>query len=217
METADYIAIIGWPITFVLGLLSSLVVQRATKKKKIIAWALVGESNILSEEVLTGFGVPIKVLVNNQEEANLSTIRVRIGNKGNIEITNAKIPFAFGHNAVVHVGQFISDIGTYSKKVRLSKQGNTAILEMDHINPGQSFDIEFLVGNYNIGDLIVDMAEPGVELRQTESTRWDFPKGIGESFVLDIFGFRIDPTARNTGLIVEEMRNLRKVLEKNIK
>ena len=166
LDIGNFITIIGWIVSFALGLLSALIVQKRGKLRKVLAWSLVSESDLLSRETLdeleAGFGVPIRVLIRDREETELSTIRVRVLNSGNVELQNLTLHFKFGPEARVYVGRYIGDLGVFRKKLKLEKHETTATLEIMHINPAQEFEVEFLVSKYRHDHFTVDMAEPGI-------------------------------------------------------
>ncbi|HUT72881.1 MAG TPA: hypothetical protein VMW89_19595 [Desulfatiglandales bacterium] len=218
IKSSDWITIVGWGVTFLLGVLLTILTQRISKKKKKIIWSLVNESNLLShatqEELETGFGVPVKVFMGPNQVTDLSTIRIKVGNTGNVELQNITLYFRFGDDAKVYVGRYIGDLGVYRKKLSLEKMDNVATLEIAHINKGQSFEVEFLVGQYQVGDIVVDMAEPGVSLKRVSSFRLEAGLGKFEHFSLGFWGVKYDPTATQTSYLVAEVRNLRHALLK---
>jgi hypothetical protein len=223
LKTPEVITVIGWGVTFVLGVLATILAQRLTKQRKRISWSLVNESSLLSEESLQeiseGFHVPLKILVNGNEETNLSTLRVKVANTGNIEVENVQLHFSFGENAVAHVGRYLGNLGVYRQSLHLEKNRNVATLDIAHINNGQSFEVEFLVAGYRPGDFCVDMAAPGVTLKQTDqlSLEVGIGRATGHAVSVGLFGVKYEPTATQTSLLVSEVRELRKVLERAIK
>jgi len=63
MNISDWITIVGWPISLVITILGTVVVETLIRKKrKIISWDKVGEISIVRGSLLSSFGVPIKVL-----------------------------------------------------------------------------------------------------------------------------------------------------------
>jgi hypothetical protein len=90
---------------------------------------------------------------------------LRIISDSNLEIQNVKLYFKFGATAIVHVGRYVGDATAYSETLTLTRSENQAALTIAHINPKQEFDVEFLVASYRAGNVSVDMAEPGVTLR----------------------------------------------------
>ncbi|ACC84355.1 hypothetical protein [Nostoc punctiforme] len=213
MKTSDWITIAGWVVSFILGLIASLIIQNRAKKKQIIAWSVVGESNIITNESFGGFTVPIKIFVNGIEENNLSTVRVRVGNKGNTEITNIRLIFKFGSKANLFSGELVQNLGAYADCLHINNQGNSATLDIDYINHSYFFDIDFLVGKYEIRDIHVDMAKAGVELIKTEFTRWDleFTQSI-----IDILNSKVSTIDTTYILkdIVNELSKIRQIMDK---
>ena len=219
-DTSNWITIIGWPVTFVLGIAATLIAQRLSTKRKCVGWTLVSESNLLSEatlhEIQAGFGVPLGITINDSSVTDLATIRIKVGNTGNSEIADITLHFRFGNDANVYVGRYIGDLGVYRQKLSLEKRGNVATIGVKHINRGQSFEVEFLVGNYNTADVVVDMAEPGVDLRRLSSVRLEEGLGRLEFFSLGMFGVRYDPTATQTAHVAEEVKILRRTIAEHL-
>jgi hypothetical protein len=185
MSSSDWVNVIGWFVSFILGTISATFVQNYFQQRKIIAWAVVGELNIITPEAFSGFNVPIKIFIDNQEETSISVVKIRLGNKGNTEITNLSIQFNFGNNANVYGGEFSGKLGVYRNSIKLSKSGNSAAIDIDYINKNQSFDIDFYVGKYIMGEVSADMAKAGVELRKTQFTQWDLiTRNILEELIL---------------------------------
>jgi len=214
LNSSSWITIIGWPVTFVLGIAATLITQRLNAKRKRVGWTLVSESNLLSEATLhniqTGFGVPLGITINNAPVTDIATIRIKVGNTGNSDITGITLHFRFGDDAKVYVGRYIGDLGVYRQKLSLQKHDNVSTIGVKHINRGQSFEVEFLVGNYHPGDVIVDMAEPGVDLRRLSNVHLEEGLGRFAHFSLGMFGVRYDPTATQTAHVAEEVKSLRR-------
>lgn len=223
LNSAEWVAIIGWPVTFVLGVAATVLAQRLTKQRKRISWSLANESSLLSEESLReiseGFHVPLKIMINGKEETNLNTLRVKVANTGNIELQGVKLHFSFGEDAVAYVGRYIGDLGVYRQSLHLEKNRNVAALDIAHINAGQSFEVEFLVGGYRTGDFSLDMAAPGVTLKQTDQLSLEVGiwKATGNALSVGLLGIKYEPTAIQTSLLVNEVRQLRKAIEQGIK
>lgn len=221
LSNSELIQIIAWPVTFLLGIAATLITQRIGRKNKNIRWSLVNESNLLSndalEEISAGFGVPVKVQVGGIEQNDLTTIRVKLANTGNVEVEHITLHFRFGQDSKVHVGRYLGELGEYRKALNLEKSGNSAALEIQHINSKQNFEVEFLVTNYQSGDFAVDLAAPGVSLQRTDIATLEASKGIFKSLAIGAIGVRYDPTATQTALLVEEVRRLRQMLSKNTK
>ncbi|MEW8508991.1 MAG: hypothetical protein AB2598_20085 [Candidatus Thiodiazotropha sp.] len=217
LSTSDLVQIIGWPVTFILGVVATLIAQRIGKKKKRISWSLVSESNFLSKDALeqinTEFRVPVKVIVGEAEQSDLSIVRVKVANTGNIEVENFTLNFDFGSEAKVHVGRYIGKLGAYRQALSLEKTGSSAALSIQHINPKQSFEAEFLVGDYHPGDFNVDLSAPGVSLQRTDLAALEASKEILKSISYGAIGVKYDPNATQTAFLVDELKRLRKVIE----
>lgn len=91
---------------------------------------------------------------------------------------------------------------------------NAATLVIAHINSGQSFEVEFLVDQYQPGNIIVDMAEAGVELKKLTNVRLEQGLVRLAHISLGAFGLRYDPPALQTANLVEEVKLIRESLNK---
>lgn len=217
------LVVAGWVVTFVLGLITAIVVQRLGKTRKRVSWSLVGESSLLSQHDLeglkSGFGVPVGILIEGQPVDDLSILKVRIGNTGNDHINSIRLHFSFGDQAKVYVGRYVGDLGVYQDALKLEKTPNESSLSIDHMNKGQVLELEFLVSNYDPGEFSADMAEPEVELRKTENltAELSISKGVFATLSMGMLGLRYEPAAVQTALLVEEVKALRRAIEKTIR
>lgn len=219
-NTANVLVVIGWAVTFVLGIVTAVVVQRLGKVRKRVSWTLIGESSLLSqhdlEGIQSGFGVPVGISIEGRPVDDLSILKVRLGNTGNAHINAICIHFSFGDQARVYVGRYVGDLGVYRDALKLEKTRNKASLSIGHMNKGQVLELEFLVSNYEPGGFSADMAEPEVELRQTENLAAELSvsKGALASFSMGLLGVRYEPAAVQTSLLVQEVKALRRAVER---
>lgn len=174
LTSSDWINVLGWFVSFILGTISATLVQNYFRQRKIISWAAIGESNIITDKAFSSFSVPVKILINNQEETSISIVKIRIKNSGNTEIDQVTIQLNFGSNANLYGGNFSGKLGVYRNHLRLNQIGNTADIEIDYINPNQYLDVDFYVGKYIIGEVEADMAKSGVKLKEYTILNEDF-------------------------------------------
>jgi hypothetical protein len=153
-------------------------------------------------------------LVNGNEEPSVSAVRLKIANTGNKELESLMLHLDFGESATAHVGQIVGDIGVYKDKLKMTKDGSKASIEIGHINKGQSFEVEFLVGKYNLGNVKADMAAFGIELKQTE--KFQLEAGLSKitkgAISASIMGVRYDSTAVHTANLANEVKLLRSTI-----
>ncbi len=184
LTASDWINVIGWFASFILGTISATLVQNYFKQRRIVSWSVVGESNIITDKAFSSFNVPVKIFINNQEETSISIVKIRIVNSGNTEINQVTIQMNFGNNATVYGGEFSGKLGVYRNHLRLNQAGNIADIEIDYINPSQNFDVDFYVGKYIIGEVEADMAKPGVKLKQYIMLNEDFLSDLNLPYVI---------------------------------
>lgn len=221
MEVSDWLTAIGWVVSFVLGIAATLFVKWRSRPRKVLAWAVVSESQPFSsgalEEISTGFGVPVSVRIGDNKHVSVSVVRIRLACVGNVELENMAVVFSFGETAKLHVGRYIGDLGVYRERLALTRDETTARLAIRHINPAQDFEVEFLVSEYEEGDVVVDMAEAGVTLKKSAEAVISSSLGrkafLSANLGLFGMGVRLDAQAYQTARLVDEISSLRAVLK----
>ncbi len=220
-NTRDILIMSGWIITFFFGIVATLITQRYSKERKVLSWTVSSESDVLSGNTMSAlsgaFGVPLKILVDGKDEPSISTVRLKIANTGNTELKKIKLHFNFGDLATAHVGQIVGEVGVYKDELKMSRDGNKAEIEINYINKGQSFEVEFLVGKYIRGDVCVDMAAPGVEFKQADKVQLEAAlTRVGvEIMSIGLPGISYNKTYQTSNLI-NEVKLLRSTIEKAV-
>ena len=81
METRDYISIAGWIVTFFLGAISAgIVVPRLNRKRKIIAWAVISESDLIPRELSQVLGIrDVQLRIRKQPSLQTVTDEENVG------------------------------------------------------------------------------------------------------------------------------------------
>ncbi len=169
MSPSNWTLVAGWFATFVFGTISGLILRGVSQERKVIGWSVINESNILTTEAFAGINASVKLIINDKEETSVSIVTTRISNKGSKEIENIRLWFEFGQNTIVYVGNFPDDLGVYKNCLKFKLDGSKAILDIDYLNNSSFFDVDFLVGKYEIGKVYVDMKMPGVKLVKIKS------------------------------------------------
>lgn len=213
-ETPLWLTPVGWVVTFLLGIISAVIIQRMTRKKKVISWSLLSESELFSENIAEQTSLPIKVMVGDSENTSLSAVNLRIGNTGNEVISDLNIHTTFNEGATVLKHEIENPLGEYARHVSRSTKSNELKLNLKFINPKQIIDLEVLLGDYSPGSIVVDLAAPGVELRRQATGRWDISTSILKSIALSIAGIRYDPTVSPLTELAETMRAISKRLDR---
>ena len=213
LDIKDYFPLIGWIVTFVLGAVSAgLIVPRLTKKRKIIAWATMAETELIPKEMTEKLGIPVTLTVGAHQPKSLSVVQLRFGSGGNEIIENIPVAVKFGKDCQILNVRAAYDLGEYGKKLKWTEGQDRMDLEIPFLNPRQYFELEVLISNYERGAVDVDQAVPGIELKRQQASNWDlaisksFARGLGLSF----FGVRYDPTAQAMGEIADELKAIRR-------
>jgi hypothetical protein len=63
MQPKDWIPVIGWFVVFILGIISGVVVPRLTLKRKIMAWGVAAETELVPRVLSQTLGVPVVLQV----------------------------------------------------------------------------------------------------------------------------------------------------------
>ncbi len=213
LDVTNWITIISWPIIFILGLLSALIITKYTKKKKVLSYAIISEIDVFTPDQFIDYEIPINIDINGISENSLSTTRLRIGNRGNTEITNFSIAIRFGEETKLHFEKLICDSKSYEDTIEITRSINFVKLDIGHLNKGQTFEIDFILSNHTKGEIQVELAEPGVMIKKIDPIKFDFPVGLLSGVSIGLFGLRTDPSAQHTKDLVEELSRLRKIVE----
>ncbi len=211
----DWLPAIGWVVTFILGIISGgIVIPKLTRKRKIIDWAVLSESDVIPKELSKTLGVPVTITVGDKQPNSLSTIEVRIGNGGNEVIENVTVVVSFNKDSTILNVRPLEDIGELGNHIDIESMKSSTKIQLEFLNQGKSFDIEFLLSNYDLAAVNVDAAAPGLELRRRDPSRWGLPTSFLQGIRFEMLGLKYDPTAISMNLIAEELRALRKQLNK---
>ncbi len=223
LSTTNIIAIIGWGVTFVLGVIATLTTQRFLKEKKKLTWAITNENDFSPSQHLRpgATAPPIKILVGGVEADAVHSVQVQIANSGNKEVEGVTAVLRFGDKAQILNLSLQGELGAWKQFVTLVHDKNEGLLEFKHINPKQKIIIDAMVMNYTAGGATVDASAPGVFVSQ--STAIDVSR-FGNALIgnvlrtasFSMLGVRLDPQVTQTALLVEEVRNLRLALLKGI-
>ncbi len=213
LDTSNWVTIIGWPIVFILGIISAYIHKKINTKKKILSYAIISEIDIFSAEKFTRYEIPIGININGIAENSLNTVRVKIGNRGNVELQNISINIRFGEDTKLHFEKLICDSQSYLDTIKVTRNSNNLQLNLNHINKGKSFEIDFILSNYIKGGISIELAEPGVELKNIDPFRWDLPVGVLSTLSVGILGVRVDANAQQTSNLVNEISSIRKIIE----
>lgn len=217
LTSSDYIRIAGWVITFILGAISAgIIVPALTKKRKTIGWAITSENQLIPKELSEELNININITAENDEIESLSSVKIRIANIGNETIE--KIPFTaiFNDEAKIIQRNIVGTTREYKKVIEIVEESNNEIgINVAYMNPGQSFDIEFLLNKYILRSIDIDAAKPRLTIKRQTLVTLDTEifKVFTRSLRLGLFGFSIDPTAIVMNDVVEELRSIRKEMQ----
>lgn len=217
METRDYISIAGWIVTFFLGAISAgIVVPRLNRKRKIIAWAVISESDLIPRELSQVLGIKVTIQVGDFKPDSLSTVKLRFGSIGNDIVEKFALAVTFNKGTSILRTQPVVDLGEYGKNITWTNDQNCCRIDISFINPGSSFELEFLLSNHEQANITVDAAEPGLELRRKIPSVLDaeISPSILRSFGFGFLGIKIEPTAISMAEIADELRQIRKQMNK---
>lgn len=215
MDYKPYIPVIGWIVTFFLGVLSAgVLVPRLTRKRKVISWAVMAETELVPRELAETLALPVVLKVGEHQLKSLSIVQIRFGSGGNELIENVSLSVSFGTDSHILKIRATSDLGEYSKKISWATETDRFHLNVGFINPGTYFELEILLSNYERGNADVDLALPGVEIKRQQASNWDLAMSVNlaRSLGLNFFGLRYDPSARAMGEIADELKSIRKSL-----
>ncbi|MCC7387590.1 MAG: hypothetical protein IT431_02350 [Phycisphaerales bacterium] len=156
-------------ISALLGIVATLIVQRVSKKRKVLGWALGQELAIIEADnagnAASTFDVPIKLNIGSVELDRVHVIAFRLANTGNVVIEGLD-PAILVPEASCLAAKVVGDLGEFAKHVSLHKGRDRVDVHVDHLNPGAAFEVQLLVSDYRIGSGRVDAAAPGLTVKR---------------------------------------------------
>jgi len=151
MEPKDIVPIVGWIVVFFLGILSGgVIVPYLAKKRKVFAWATLSENEIVPKELSKRLGIPVVLQVGPETPASLTTCHLRFGSGGNEVIENLRFSVTFNKGGKILNVRALDDLGEYGKHVSWSHDGDSCTMQLEFLNPETTFDMEFLISNYEL-------------------------------------------------------------------
>jgi len=206
MSERTLVTIIGWFVTFFLGIISTLIIQRMFSKKKIIGWSVMNEVEWIPKIISESLEIPIKILVEDSENESLSSVQVKVGNVGNEEIDT------FNTDAKIISHAITNDLGAYNDNVLFTKTNDSKCkLSLDFINCRKFIDLEFLIGNYALESISLDFASKGVSLKKTETSKLMemlLSEAPIKAFGFGLLGVKYDPSASALFEIAQELKKI---------
>ncbi len=210
---SDILTIVGWVVTFILGVISTIITQSFTREKKFLKWAIVSEIDLSPTHHLKAApSVPIKILVKGIEARSVHSVQLQIVSSGNKEIQDVEVQVGFGLSATLMSFSTDEDLGAWSQHVVLENDSKNGLIKLKHINPGQRLTLNALVKDYKTGDATIDVAAPGVAIRQSSVVDISLVGGVLKTASFSLMGVRLDPQVSQTALLVGEVRRLRETV-----
>lgn len=218
METKDILTVIGWIVSCALSVLAGgWIIPRLTKKRKILAWAVVAESELIPKELHDSLSIPVSIKVGDHTPKSLSLVTLRLGNAGDEVIEKLSPVITFSPGASVLYIKPREDLGEFQKCVEGTIEKDKARVAFSHLNPETDYEFELLLSDYEAGSLEVDVAAPGVEIIRRDPSRWDLPTSGLRSVGLSFFGIRYDPEVAVMATIAAELKAIRRILQQKEK
>ena len=217
MEFKDWSIIIGWVVVFFFGILSGgVVIPYLTRKRTILAWAVVSETELVPRELSQTLGVPVVIKVGEAQPASLASVTIRLGSAGNEPIKDLDVAIRFGKAAKILNVRSSSEFGEYGKFVRRKLEDEGYRVEADFLNPKHYFELEFLLSDYETGSVDVDSSAQGLYLKRSDPSRWELSSSLLKSIRFSFLGMvDYEPSANSMAQIAEELKTIRRHLSRN--
>jgi hypothetical protein len=194
MDTKEIFTIIGWLVSCILSIFAGgWLIPRLTRKKKILLWAVITESELIAREVHQELSMPVSIQVGEATVKSLSLVTVRIGNAGNDVIEKITPAILFNPGASALYIKPRNDLGEFQKSIEGKIEADRVRITFEHINPKAAYEFELLLKDYEPGSLSVDVAAPGVDIIRRDASRWDLPAYAFRSFGLSFIGIKYSP------------------------
>jgi hypothetical protein len=143
-------------------------------------------------------------------------VKLRFVSIGDDIVEKFALAVTFNKGTSILRTQPVVDLGEYGKNITWKNDQNCCRIDISFINPRSSFELEFLLSNHEQANITVDAAEPGLELRRKIPSVLDaeISSSILRGFSFGLLGFRIEPTAISMAEIADELRQIRKQMNK---
>lgn len=211
-QISDVLTLIGWPVTFALGIVATVVAQRILRKKAVVSWSVASETTLIPAELSTDLGMNVEMTVGGYSPKSLSVATLLVGSAGNQTIHDLELSIDLGEGTVLRFDS-ARPLGAYGKHVNWSFSERTIAIKFDFLNPEHTrLEFAMVLGDYKPGGLKVDMAAPGVRLQRREAANWSPYSAILRNIGLNPFGVRYDPSIACLAEIAAALRSL-KVLD----
>ena len=219
MGTREWLIVVGWLVTFILGIASGYIVLKLTAKRKVLAWAT-SEVDVIPSQLSKIVGIPVNITVGNESISSLSIVKVKIGNVGNDTIEDFNTSVHFNKDCKILDSRVPQGLGAYSDKIQWTTTSNSTNINFKFLNPGISFQFEFTLSSYKPGYVDVGCAAPGVVIKKEsgEFLETELARSL-LGFSIGILGasVRYDPTVVAMREVAEEIRRIGREIRKPIK
>ena len=213
MGTNDYLTLIGWPVTCLLSILAGgYIIPKLTRKRKVLSWATVSESELIPSDLADTLAIPIKVEINGVSPRSVTLVTIRIGNSGNDVMEKISVAISANPTCALHYLKPTEDLGEFWQHIDCFVDGSTGKLSFAFLNPGTAAEFELLVSNYDEGSIAVDCSGPGIEVRRQQLERWQVSTSVLRSVGLSFIGVRYDSSAASLLEIASELKAIRRSL-----
>jgi hypothetical protein len=213
METREIITMIGWPISCLLSVFAGWLIAKLNRKKKILVWGVVAESDLISPEIHRQLSIPVSIQVGGTARKSLSLVTLRIGNGGNEVIEKIEPRVSINPGAAVLYLKPKRNLGAYQECILGKVTDDSTRISFAHINPGVDCEFELLLSDYEAGSLAVDVAASGVTLFKRDPLRWMVPNSHIQNIGLSLFGLKYDSQTSHTADIASELKAIRRLMQ----
>lgn len=216
-EIKDYFPFVVPLITFVLGIISGVVLPKLTAKRKLLRWALVSENDVIPKELSKTLGLPVLLQVGTENPSSIGTVRVKLISGGNEIIDKFDAVVKFNKSTKILKVRATADNGEFKKKIVTQTDKNLCTVSFPFFNPGESVDLEFVLSGYEMSSVTLSAASAGlhVERRDASKARSTVLETILGSTLSSVtfsaMGVSYDPKSESLKDIVKELRAIRQM------
>ena len=214
METKDLLTLIGWFVSCLLSIMAGgYIIPRLTRKRRVLSWATVSESELISSDLADTSAIPIKVEIDGVTLRSATLVTIRVGNSGNDVMEKISVAISANPTCAIHYLKPTEDLGEFWQYVDCSVDGSKGKLAFAFINPGTAKEFEMLISNYDEGSIAIDCSGPGIEIRRQQLERLQASTSfILRSVILKVIGMEYDSSAASLLEIATELKAIRRSL-----
>jgi hypothetical protein len=191
---------------------ATFVLSRWWRVRRSIGWDAGEQWRILPEELSQIIQAPVSLQIGEKPISSLNQIYLRITATGNLALEDVDGIIAVNPGGTI-LGIRHNAASSDIDKISFLLGGESCRISIKLLLPGYSALMQILAENYEDGSLEIHLRDRQIEVKRQWSIRQHTP--LLRSIGLGIPGVRYDPAARAMTLIADELKTIRKIIDRS--